>query len=200
LLTEHLRLPIVTVAQTLRKEAAAEWSAAYQALLVAQADGKNPDYWALARVCWPPLWRWWQWSLVAAPIAALNLLNSRVRSAAELEEERFARQERAAVQRERKARQTLAKAPESASGAMVLGVPLDEGDLPWLKNNLFTYPADSMGRHAAVIGSSGMGKSETVLRLAAGARQTYGWKVRTVGRRDLFAAERWSRPGEPGDH
>jgi hypothetical protein len=28
-----------------------------------------------------------------------------------------------------------------------------------------------------VIGSSGMGKSETVLRLASGARQTYGWKV-----------------------
>jgi hypothetical protein len=60
---------------------------------------------------------------------------------------------------------------------MVLGVPLAEGDLPWLQGNLFTYPADSMGRHGAVIGSSGMGKSETVLRLAAGARQTYGWKV-----------------------
>jgi hypothetical protein len=60
---------------------------------------------------------------------------------------------------------------------MVLGVPLADGDLPWTKSNFFTYPSDSMGRHGAVIGSSGMGKSETVLRLAAGARQVYGWKV-----------------------
>jgi hypothetical protein len=161
----------------LAMDAWAEWSAAYQVLLVAQADGRSPDYWALAQSCWPPLWRWWQWSLAAAPLAALNLLNSRVRSAAELEEERFAKEERAAAERERKAHQGLTKAPESAGGAMVLGVPLAEGDLPWLQGNLFTYPADSMGRHGAVIGSSGMGKSETVLRLAAGARQTYGWKV-----------------------
>ncbi|HMQ33093.1 MAG TPA: hypothetical protein PKD53_20345 [Chloroflexaceae bacterium] len=158
-------------------EAWVEWSTAYRTLLVAQAGGRSPDYWALALSCWPPLWRWWQWSLAAAPFAALNLLNSRVRSAAELEEERFAKEEQAAAERERKARQSLAKAPESTNGAMVLGVPLTDGDLPWLQGNLFTYPADSMGRHGAVIGSSGMGKSETVLRLAAGARQTYGWKV-----------------------
>jgi hypothetical protein len=155
----------------------AVWSAAYGTLQRAQASGRSPDYWALAQDCWPPLWAWWRVSLVTAPFAALNLLNNRVRSAAELEQERFAKEEQAATQRERKAKETLAKAPGSTGGAMVLGVPLAEGDLPWVKNRFFTYPADSMARHGAVIGSSGMGKSETVLRLAAGARQTYGWKV-----------------------
>jgi hypothetical protein len=117
-------------------------------------------------------------SVLAAPLAALNLLNNRVRSAAELEQERAAREEHAARERERRAREKLAKTSESTDGAMVLGVPLADGDLPWVhKGNFFTYPKESMGRHAAVIGSSGMGKSETVLRLAAGARQTYGWKV-----------------------
>jgi hypothetical protein len=150
---------------------------AYQTIQTRQAQGGTPDYWRLAQQCWPPIWSWWQWSLPVAPLAALNLLANRVRSAAELEEERFAREEQANAERERRARATVAKAPVNAGGAMVLGVPLDAGDLPWLKNNLFIYPADSMGRHGAVIGSSGMGKSETVLRLAAGARQTYGWKV-----------------------
>jgi hypothetical protein len=63
----------------LAKELWAEGSAAYHSLLTAQASGHNPDYWALAQDCWPPLWRWWQWSLATAPFAALNLLNSRVR-------------------------------------------------------------------------------------------------------------------------
>lgn len=155
----------------------AQTSTAYQALLAAQAGGRNPDYGALALSCWPSLWRWWQWSLVTAPLAALNLLSNRVRSAEELEQERFAKEERAAIEGERKARERLTKAPESTNGAMVLGVPLAGGDLPWTTGSLFTYPSDSMGRHGAVIGSSGMGKSETVLRLAVGAKQTYGWKV-----------------------
>lgn len=152
-------------------------AAAYGTLTSARAGGAKPDYLALARSCWPPLWAWWQWSLAAAPFAGLNILSSRVRSAEELEQERLDREERAAAERERKARLGLTKAPDAAGGAMVLGVPLADGDLPWLKDSLFTYPADSLARHGAVIGASGMGKSETVLRLAAGARQTYGWKV-----------------------
>jgi hypothetical protein len=145
---------------------------------------QNPDTQAdadgflhLAQHLWPPLWNWWRVSLLAAPFAALNLLSNRVRSAEEIEQERIVRAERLEAEQERRARAALARAPVSISGAMVLGVPLADGDLPWLKNNVFTYPADSMARHGAVIGSSGMGKSETVLRLAAGARQTYGWKV-----------------------
>jgi hypothetical protein len=39
------------------------------------------------------------------------------------------------------------------------------------------YPAAALGRHLVVIGASGSGKTETVLRLAAGARRAYGWRV-----------------------
>ena len=163
--------------QALGLELWAIWSAAYQTVQLAQAGARSPEYWVLAQQCWPPLWAWWRLSLLAAPLAALNLLANRVRSAAELEQERFAREEQAAAEQERRARARQAKAPASIGGAMVLGVPLADGDLPWAKGDYFTYPADSMARHAAVIGSSGMGKSETVLRLASGARQTYSWKV-----------------------
>jgi hypothetical protein len=165
--------------QSVRDALLALWAAGSDAYSAIQKgrSGSFAQYGELASQCWPPLWAWWRWSLLLAPFAALNLLNNRVRSAAELEEERFARAERSAAQRERKARESLLKAPDSADGALVLGVPLAEGDLPWVSKGLFTYPQDSLARHGAVIGSSGMGKSETVLRLAAGARQTYGWKV-----------------------
>jgi hypothetical protein len=152
-------------------------SESYQALQAGQTTGRMQSSWQLVHRCWPPLWVWWQTSILAAPFAALNLLNTRVRSAEELERERFERAEQTARERERRLRAKLLKAPVSTGGAMVLGVPLDAGDLAWAKDDFFTYPADSLGRHGAVIGSSGMGKSETVLRLAYGAYQTYGWKV-----------------------
>jgi hypothetical protein len=163
--------------QALALHAWAIGSEAYQAIQSRQAQRATPDYWRLAQECWPPIWTWWQWSLPVAPLAGLNLLANRVRSAEEIEQERFAREERAAAERERRARATIAKAPVSAGGALVLGVPLVAGDLPWAKGGYVTYPVESLARHAAVIGSSGMGKSETVLRLAYGARQAYGWKV-----------------------
>ncbi|NTU78148.1 MAG: hypothetical protein HGA45_01885 [Chloroflexales bacterium] len=152
-------------------------SASYQTIQAGQSAGGQVNYGQLAQACWPPLWTWWRWNLLTAPFAALNLLANRVHSAEELERERFARAERAAAEHEQRVRAKLGKAPVSVGGAMVLGVPLDEGDLGWAKGDFFTYPVDSMARHGAVIGSSGMGKSETVLRLAYGARQTYGWKV-----------------------
>ena len=146
----------------------------YRAL---QGGGGSIDYGGGVRQIWPPLWAWWRMSLLAAPFAALNILSTRVRTAEELEQERLARAERSAAERDRQARASVAKAPVNVRGAMVLGVPLGVGDLPWANGALFTYPADSLARHGAIIGSSGMGKSETMLRLAAGARQTYGWKV-----------------------
>jgi hypothetical protein len=150
---------------------------AYQSIQAGQRARQTPDYWRLAQQCWQPLWAWWQASLPMAPFTALNLLATRVRSAEELERERFEREQQAAAAHERRVRAKLDKSPASVNGAMLLGAPLDSGDLPWAQGDFFTYPADSMGRHGAVIGSSGMGKSETVLRLAAGARQVYGWKV-----------------------
>ncbi|HMQ32046.1 MAG TPA: hypothetical protein PKD53_15060 [Chloroflexaceae bacterium] len=166
--------------QRYQELALALWAAgadAYQRIQAGQRTRQTPDYWGLAQQCWQPLWVWWQWSLPVAPFAALNLLATQVRSVEELERERFEREQQAAAAHERRVRAKLDKAPASVNGAMLLGAPLDSGDLPWAQDDFFTYPTDSMSRHAAVIGSSGMGKSETVLRLAAGARQVYGWKV-----------------------
>ena len=162
---------------TLGRTAWATVGAAYQQLQRAQLAGTGVDYLALAQPLWPPLWSWWRLSILLAPLAALNLLSNRVASAEELEQARLDRQQLASAAQERTARQRVAKAPASVAGAMVLGVPLASGDLAWSAGDFFTYPADNMARHGAVIGSSGMGKSETVLRLAYGAAHTYGWKV-----------------------
>ncbi|NJO83016.1 MAG: hypothetical protein HC828_09465, partial [Blastochloris sp.] len=96
--------------------------------------------------------------------------------------------QQAAAAHDRRLRARIATTPASVDGALVLGVALGTGDLPWTKGERCTYPATHLARHGVVIGSSGMGKSETVLRIAAGARQVYGWKVFFIdckGERDL---------------
>lgn len=74
------------------------------------------------------------------------------------------------------------RVPKMATGdGLTLGVPLG-GDLTsWVsrerRGNAFVYPASALGMHAAVIGGSGSGKTETLLAIAARAAKTYGWKV-----------------------
>lgn len=131
----------------------------------------------LASTGWPVVWTWWQRSLLLAPLVAAYMVSTRVPSVEELEEARAAQQTRARVRQEHQMRTRLSRAPDQIRGALVLGVPLGSGDLPWREGDYVTYPAAQLARHAVVLGSSGMGKSETVLRLATGARRTYGWKV-----------------------
>jgi hypothetical protein len=130
-----------------------------------------------AQDLWPMLWWWWRADLLLAPLAALNLLSNRVRSAEEQERARLANQQQAEATAARAAQTAVTKAPVTHAGQLLLGVPIGVGDLPWVKGSYCTYPADSLARHGVVIGSSGVGKSETVLRLADGARRAYGWKV-----------------------
>jgi hypothetical protein len=74
------------------------------------------------------------------------------------------------------------RVPKIAAGeGLTLGIPLG-GDLTsWVsrgpKGNAFVYPAAALGMHAAVVGGSGSGKTETLLAIAARAAKTYGWKV-----------------------
>lgn len=74
------------------------------------------------------------------------------------------------------------KAPSmTTSGALALGIPLT-GDLTsWVarhpKGNSFTYPESALGMHAAVVGGSGSGKTETLLAIATRAATQYGWKI-----------------------
>lgn len=66
-------------------------------------------------------------------------------------------------------------------GALALGVPKG-GDLTsWIarhpKANTFTLPEGPLGMHAAVVGGSGSGKTETLLAIAVRAAVQYGWKI-----------------------
>lgn len=52
------------------------------------------------------------------------------------------------------------------------------GDLTdWIRNGQVFYPATVLGRHLAVIGGTGSGKTETLLRLAYGAAADLDWQV-----------------------
>ncbi len=52
------------------------------------------------------------------------------------------------------------------------------GDLSgWVVNGQVVYPEDALGRHLVVIGATGSGKTETVLRIARGAVADLGWRV-----------------------
>jgi hypothetical protein len=51
------------------------------------------------------------------------------------------------------------------------------GDLPWMHRSYFTLPAEALRHHIVCLGASGSGKTETLLRLAYGARATYQYQV-----------------------
>lgn len=52
------------------------------------------------------------------------------------------------------------------------------GDLTdWIRNGSVFYPATVLGRHLVVVGGTGSGKTETLLRLAYGAAADLGWQV-----------------------
>lgn len=51
------------------------------------------------------------------------------------------------------------------------------GDLAWTHRSLFGFPASALHLHAIALGASGSGKTETLLRIAYGARHNYGQQV-----------------------
>ena len=66
-------------------------------------------------------------------------------------------------------------------GALALGVPKG-GDLTsWIsrspEGNTFTLPEAPHAMHAAVVGNSGSGKTETLIAMAVRAAVQYGWKI-----------------------
>lgn len=66
-------------------------------------------------------------------------------------------------------------------GALALGIPKG-GDLTsWIarhpEGNTFTLPEAPLAMHAAVVGGSGSGKTETLIAMAVRAAVQYGWKI-----------------------
>ena len=82
-----------------------------------------------------------------------------------------------------KAAKAVRKTPDDIRGRAVLG-PAATGDLPaqWIARKPFgqpfaVYDQGNLGRHIAVIGQPGSGKTVTLLRLAYLAAKVYGWRL-----------------------
>ncbi|MDF1597096.1 MAG: DUF853 family protein [Acidimicrobiia bacterium] len=71
--------------------------------------------------------------------------------------------------------------PRSTARAAPASILLGEaqgGDLiDWIHNGTVFYPATVLGRHLVVVGGTGSGKTETLLRLAYGAAANLGWQI-----------------------
>ena len=61
--------------------------------------------------------------------------------------------------------------------ALVLGIPIEGTLLKWIKERFFCLPLVYLQLHAVVIGASGYGKSETLIRIAVAAAKVLGWQV-----------------------
>jgi len=125
----------------------------------------------------PQIVQLWLIALPLAPCVAVYLESTRVKTLPELRADKQRQeQQRDALQR-REAARTVAQAPEQVAGKPVLGVPLS-GELPdWRIKDWVTYPAELLNRHAVIIGGSGTGKTEFLLRLAYLAAKILKWQV-----------------------
>jgi hypothetical protein len=82
-----------------------------------------------------------------------------------------------------RAAKRIRSAPDEINGRAVLGAAAS-GDLPrsWIAQKPFggrylVYDEANLGRHVAVIGQPGSGKTVTLMRLAYLAAKVYGWRV-----------------------
>jgi hypothetical protein len=126
---------------------------------------------------WPQLRTLWLMLLPLSPCIAVYLESTRIKTLAEL---RFEKEQQAEA-RDRLARRAAAQkvkgAPEQLKGTAIIGVPLG-GALPdWRIKEWVTYPAELLNRHAVIIGGSGTGKTEFLLRLAYLVAKVLKWQV-----------------------
>jgi hypothetical protein len=125
----------------------------------------------------PQIVQLWLIALPLAPCVAVYLESTRLKALPELRADKQRQeQQRDGLQR-REAARKVAQAPEQVKGKAVLGVPLS-GELPdWRIKDWVTYPAELLNRHAVIIGGSGTGKTEFLLRLAYLAAKILKWRV-----------------------
>jgi hypothetical protein len=134
--------------------------------------------WSIPRL-WADLRPLWLESLLFAPAAALLAHLIAPRSAAQrLLTLRHQQEVALHVASKRVERRMRRKPPPDQVGKqIVLGLPV-QGDLwEWVVRRLFILPIAELSKHGVVIGKSGSGKSETLLRLAVGVARILGWQV-----------------------
>ena len=134
----------------------------------------------------------WAMSLLLAPVIGLvwGVLQPKNVEGRALEraKEGERRLKRASVKARRKVKKTI---PYGVAGRAIIGASAG-GDLGWRDRHLFYLPTRELGQHGVVIGSSGSGKTETLLRIAVCAAVELGWQVIFVdGKGDKQTAERF---------
>ncbi|MHB8596692.1 MAG: type IV secretory system conjugative DNA transfer family protein [Ktedonobacteraceae bacterium] len=129
----------------------------------------------------------WAMELLLSPLSLMlfGIHNqSRPKSSAQLARVRSQQKDAVTQQARKAAVRTLQKkaVPDAITlrqgePSLVLGAPIEGTLLDWIKHHLFTLPFEELIRHAVVIGASGSGKSETLLRIAIAAAKALGWQV-----------------------
>lgn len=175
-LAQAWRLYQPLVAQLVRTPSQAHWQALRPAIAAA----------------WPQLRSLWLMLLPLASCVAIYLESSRVKTLLELRLEK--EQQAAARERtqRRAAAQKVKQAPEQLKGKPIIGLPLN-GALPdWQIKEWATYPAELLNRHAVIIGGSGTGKTEFLLRIAYLVAKVLKWQVFYIDAKgDLEVANRF---------
>jgi len=132
---------------------------------------------ASAAVLWPQLRTLWLMLLPLASCVAIYLESTRVKALAELRLEKEQQAEARDRLERRAAAQKVRQAPEQLKDKPIIGLSLS-GALPdWRIKDWVTYPAELLNRHAVIIGGSGTGKTEFLLRVAYLAAKILKWKV-----------------------
>jgi hypothetical protein len=172
--------------ETIRDDGLALWAAVQPlgtALRQTMAQARRPTaaaeptgWWPLLQALGWAIWGVWRWGLLGIPLVALYLNGTRLKTAAEQEQARLQHAAQTVEHQSQRAARRSENAPLSVRKQLVLGAPV-VGDLAWTQRGWVVYPPDVLGRHLVLIGASGQGKSETALRLAAGAKAVYGWQV-----------------------
>ncbi len=118
----------------------------------------------------------WLIALPLAPLVALYLESTRTKSVNEQREEKQRKEQAQEREQRRLAAQKVKRAPDEVGGLAVIGVPFG-GDLDWTAKGWAVYTPQMLNRHAVIIGGSGTGKTEFILRVAYLARKVFQWKV-----------------------
>jgi hypothetical protein len=67
--------------------------------------------------------------------------------------------------------------PDQVQQQIVLGLAIGTGLPAWVKKHFMLLPTDELSKHGVIIGNSGSGKSNTLLRMAVLAARILHWQV-----------------------
>ncbi len=155
-------------------------AAPYQPALRDLVRKPNKQHWAeiapAVNTIAPRVGHLWLIALPLAPLVALYLESTRTKSVNEQREEKQRKEQAQEREQRRLAAQKVKRAPDEVGGLAVIGVPFG-GDLDWTAKGWAVYTPQMLNRHAVIIGGSGTGKTEFILRVAYLARKVFQWKV-----------------------